>query len=213
MNPYAVAVVRAARCGDLVEDNQEMILGFLRESMLAERRRARLLYFEFIGFIAKDDHQMLLQDFEEWQGAGAEQEKTIERNLEIRLRAVLNAFFEPIDHREDELNLTAQAWKQIVFHIPNVTYKEIRATSVDGLHRIRLRFCKLPEGGPSLRVNIRYAGPLRFRTFDTNDEFRSQGGILQEYTRRALPRGLNDHVVFESWYKMDTDSSRPALRP
>ena len=40
MNPYAVAVVRAARCGDLVEDNQEMILGFLRESMLADRRRA-----------------------------------------------------------------------------------------------------------------------------------------------------------------------------
>ena len=130
----------SVRWDDLIDDNQEMISMFTRENMLADRRRARLLYFEFIGFIVKDDHQLLLQDFkewhnvEDWQGAGAEQEKAIERSLEVRLRAVLNALFEPIDHREDKLNLTAQAWKQIVFHIQSVTYKEIWATSVDGLH-------------------------------------------------------------------------------
>ena len=116
----------SVRWDDLIDDNQEMISMFTRENMLADRRRARLLYFEFIGFIVKDDHQMLLQDFkewhnvEDWQGAGAEQEKAIERSLEVRLRAVLNALFEPIDHREDELNLTAQAWSRLLF-----TYKAL----------------------------------------------------------------------------------------
>ena len=116
----------SVRWDDLIDDNQEMISMFTRENMLADRRRARLLYFEFIGFIVKDDHQLLLQDFkewhnvEDWQGAGAEQEKAIERSLEVRLRAVLNALFEPIDHREDELNLTAQAWSRLLF-----TYKAL----------------------------------------------------------------------------------------
>jgi hypothetical protein len=112
---------------------------------------------------------------------------------------------------EDELNLTGQAWTQIAFHIQAIApqddgwtgfrHAEIRATSADGLHHIRLRFCRMPVDGPYLFVNIRYSGPQHFRTFDTCDYLSSRGGTLQEYRRQTLyngPLGLDDPRVFEN---------------
>jgi hypothetical protein len=82
---------------------------------------------------------------------------------------------------------------------------EIRASSADGLHRLRLRFCQLPlDGPPYTCVNIRYYGPQRFRTFDNYAIHLDRGGQLREWLAERplaadVPRGLDDPRVFEHW--------------
>jgi hypothetical protein len=204
-------------------DNQLMILQYAHEHYLAnrDRFRARVLAFRFSGFIAQADRQALWQGVEDWQlqwrlyadsnnGLNVddwppepEQLQAVERHLETCLRAVFDALFSP--DTEDELNLTEIAWTQIVFRIQAVLPEfesangfrpaEIRATSADGLHRIRLIVCRLPEAGPYTCVNIRYYGPQRFRTFDTRE------GALHEFRAPQLRHvhGLDEPRVFENW--------------
>jgi hypothetical protein len=74
----------------------------------------------------------------------------------------------------DELNLTGDAWAQIGFRLqavepefgPDVEGEEdcgeMRATSADGLHRIRV--VVVPWRADECRVQVEYAGPQRFRT-------------------------------------------------
>jgi hypothetical protein len=99
-------------------------------------------------------------DVEDWQPGPEQPEplQAVERRLEARLRAVVSEVFRPLDNTEDELNLTGEAWTQIGFriqvvlpeHVPaegerpeQYRHAEIRATSADGLHQIRLRFLNL----------------------------------------------------------------------
>jgi hypothetical protein len=84
---------------------------------------------------------------------------------------------------------------------------EIRATSPDGLHRLRLLLLRLPVAGPFTIVGIWYYGPQRFRTFSNYNSPLLRGGMLREYRAAegaqpplAAPRGLDDPRVFEHWH-------------
>jgi hypothetical protein len=234
MNPYTVdhaTHTTASSWDEIPFDNQLMIWRSVYEDMLADRRRARLLCFKFMGFIAQVDRLELLLGVDTWLHQWRlfedlnnslnyfdwppepEPLQAVERRLETRLRAVLDEVFRPLDKTEDELNLTGQAWTQIAFRIQDVRrevrssdgyrHAEIRATSVDCLHRIRLRFLNLPR--QRLAVNIRYAGPQRFRTYATYDYEGSQGGDLEEYRRmsRATLTAADEPEVFENWNTVD----------
>jgi hypothetical protein len=162
-------------------------------------------------------------NFADWPPLPAEELHAVERRLETRLRSVLDALFRT--DTQDEVNLTAEAWRQVVFRIQAVQREistangyrlaEIRATSADGLHRVRLWLTRLPEGGPYVGVRIRYYGPQRFRTGGVLHRVRgatdtatdtatvNRGGTMQEFYSRHehLPvRGLDDPRVFENWY-------------
>jgi hypothetical protein len=130
---------------------------------------------------------------------------------------VFDTVFRPDD--ADELNqperpaFRVQAFRQ-EDSLGLLRFAEVRATSADGLHRLRLQLF-LCRGAPSAqfppitngtltRVNIRYYGPQRFRTFDNYDIHADRGGMLREYLAQQplaadVPRGLDDPRVFEHW--------------
>ena len=143
------------------------------------------------------------------------------QRLETRLSAVFHALFRP--DTQDRVNLTGDAWTQIVFHIQSllpeindrryvdrygVRHAAIRATSADGLHHIRLQFTRFPVGGPYTSVNIQYVGPHRFRTFDAYNLSQARGGALEEFRGGpAVARPLDDPGVFEGWRRDQVVSS------
>jgi hypothetical protein len=234
----------AATWHDIPLDNRLMILRSAREQRQADRYRARVLRFQFRGYIALADHQELQQALEEWSNlyphTPYEQEheqeheqeqhplrrEQIVRRLETRLRAVFDTLFRSwtdASGTPDELNLTAHAWAQVAFRVQAIRPEElrlpsnwtapaeIRATSPDGLHRLRLVLCRLPVGGPFTCVNISYYGPQRFRTFDNYDYYQARGGDLREYRAAEgaqqplapethVPHGLDDPRVFQHWH-------------
>ncbi len=133
----------------------------------------------------------------------------IERSLETRLRAVVDEVFRPLPRNSgvqaagvqaaetDELNLTGDAWTQIGFRIQAVLPEfesdfpeedecgEIRATSADGLHRIKLTF--FPWLADTCRVEVQYVGPQRFRTVEGRADWH-----VAEFQREApVPRALH----------------------
>jgi hypothetical protein len=221
---------------DIPFDNQLMIHRYVYEQERADRYRARALRFEFRGFIAQADRQELLQALEAWLTLRAnlptsfqqveqhaQQQAAIRRRLETRLRAVFDSVFRcwdffdgPDELNSDELNLSDEAWAQVALHVQRLLPEvetpdhrqaaEIRATSADGLHRLRLRFCQLPLHGPPYTcVNIRYYGPQRFRTFDNWHYAAARGGLVQEcrgstqHPDTQHPEALDDPRVFEDW--------------
>jgi hypothetical protein len=129
----------------------------------------------------------------------------------------------------DELNLTGDAWAQIGFRIQAVEPEfesdvegeeecgEIRATSADGLHRIKVIL--FPWRADECRVQVQYVGPQRFRTegdwTEADEADRTEADeadwteadeadrTVAEYYRRGPRAGssddLDDPRVFEGW--------------
>jgi hypothetical protein len=237
MNPYTVHNATTASSWDEIPfDNQVMIWRNVYEQERAERYqeryRARVLRFQLTGFIGEAKREELRLgvehwtavwnryalandglNFEDWPPLPTEELNAVEGRLETRLRSVFDALFRA--DIQDEVNLTAEAWTQVVFRIQAVLreirtangycHAEIRATSADGLHRVRLWLVRLPEGGPYVGVRIRYYGPQRFRTGGVLDRVRganmNRGGTMQEFHSRdqLQVRGLDDPRVFENW--------------
>jgi hypothetical protein len=200
-------------------DNQLMIWQNVFEQMRAERYRARVLRFRLTGFIGETEWRELWQGIEDWldlehraqrQTQARLRQQAVGRRLEARLREVLTALF-PCE-AADQTNVTREAWTQIVFHIQAVlspgggALPELRATSADGLHRIRLLLLEMPEGGPYVGVRMQYYGPQRFRTGGVLQRVpganMNRGGTMQEFhSREALEvHGLDDTRVFENWH-------------
>jgi hypothetical protein len=231
-NQYLVNLSTSGSWDEMPLDIQLEILKQAHEQERAERYQARVLRFQFKGYIALTDRQELWMLVEDWLETHSVQTLTetqaietqaIERCLETRLRAVFDTLFrswtDAFDS-PDELNLTDQAWAQTAFHIQAVLpevespdgpadfgyrHAQIRATSADGLHRIRLLFCRMPVGGPYTCVNIMYYGPQRFRTFDDYNISAARGGIVEESLAQQplaadVPRGLDDPRVFHHWH-------------
>jgi hypothetical protein len=230
----------AAAWDDIPFDCKLRCLRLAFEAERADRYRARALRFEFRGFIALADRQELLQALEAWLTLRlptslqqveqhAQQQAAIRRRLETRLRAVFDSVFRCSDFfddelNSDELNLSDEAWAQVAFHVQSLLPEvetpvetphhrqaaEIRASSADGLHRLRLRFCQLPlDGPPYTCVNIRYYGPQRFHTFDNWHYAAARGGLVQECrgwwtTQPPHPEALDDPRVFEHWRAVST---------
>jgi hypothetical protein len=228
MNPYTVHHPRkhhrthlttASSWDEIPFDNQLMVWRNVFEQMRAERYRARVLRFKLKGFIGEAEWRELWQGIEDWldlehraqrQTQARLEQQAIERRLETRLREVLTALFRC--DTADKTNVTGEAWAQIAFHIQAVLspgggeLPEIRATSADGLHRIRLLLSSLPEGGPYVGINIMYYGPHRFRTGGVLDRVRganmNRGGTMQEFVHGGEPlqvRGLDDPRVWDHW--------------
>jgi hypothetical protein len=242
MNPYTVhnattpSATTASSWDEIPFDNQLMIWRNVyeqeRAERIVERYRPRVLRFQLIGFISEAEREELRLgvehwtdvwnryalandglNFEDWPPLPTEQLNAIEARLETRLRSVFDGLFRA--DTQDEVNLTAEAWTQVVWRIQAVLpesttengyrHAQIRATSTDGLHRVRLWLVRLPEGGPYVGVRIRYYGPQRFRTGGVLDRVRganmNRGGTMQEFhSREQLQvRGLDDPRVFENW--------------
>jgi hypothetical protein len=223
---------RALRTGlegpDMPKDLHPMIWGYVFEAERAERYRARQLRFRFFGIIDRADREALLQGLNEYDRLrfATHDEappfmrrrlmEVILQRLEPRLSAVFHALFRST---EDRVNLAGDAWTQIVFQITNihaeitdpgylqrhgVDFAHLEAASADGLHRIRLRFTRLPVGGPYASVSIQYVGPQRFRTFDEYNHLQSQGGTLEEMGA-AAGRETSDPRVFEGWRRREAE--------
>jgi hypothetical protein len=201
------------------------------EQERAERYRARVLRFQLTGFIGEAEREELLLGVEHWCAQWSlyeqandglnfddwpsepEQLHAVERRLETRLRPVFDTLFRA--DTQERVNLMADAWTQIVFHIQAVLpesrtangyrHAQIRATSADGLHQIRLMLTALPVGGPYVCVTIRYYGPQRFRTGGVfvRGANMNRGGTMQEFVNsgeQLQVRGLDDQRVFENWH-------------
>ena len=135
----------------------------MSEKSLERQRRTRLLKYVYSGVIDKEVEGALLQgidDFYDDSKGG--------RQMTVRqLRALFDDFFWPDE--EDEVNLSAQAWEQVAFHItrdPTEGYGNllgrIEAKSTADRHEIRLEL-RLIHGHS--RVKMTYTGPQRFKTF------------------------------------------------
>ena len=137
-------------------DNQLMVWRHLGEQERAERYRARVLRFKFKGFVSEDDWRQLSQGIENWFRLNRTLRlfslERVRRRLEASLRRLLTSLFQCDE--ADRLNVTGEAWTQMAFHICVIEpagggdVAEIRATTADGLHRIRLLLLEMPEGGP-----------------------------------------------------------------
>jgi hypothetical protein len=214
--PPARALATGATWDDIPFDLKVRCLKLARELERAERYRARVLCFQFRGHIALADHQELQQALEQWQNLYTQEhepgaQQPILRRLETRLGAVFDAVFRP--DGADELNqperpaFRVQAFRQ-VSSIAGLRFLEVRATSADGLHRMRLHLMvgapdyPLIDNGTLTRIIFRYYGPQRFLTFDDYDIHADRGGMVLEWLPQhplAAPRGLDDPRVFEDW--------------
>jgi hypothetical protein len=227
MNPYTVHHPRkhhrthlttASSWDEIPFDNQLMVWRNVFEQVRAERYRARVLRFRLTGFIGEAEWRELWQGIEAWpdldrraqrQTQARLEQQAMERRLEARLREVLTALFRCA--AADKMNVAGEAWAQIAFNIQAVlpggggALPELRATSADGLHWIRLLLRELPEGGPYVGVRVLYYGPQSFRTGGVLQRVRgantSWGGTMQElHSREAIEvHGLDDTRVWEHW--------------
>jgi hypothetical protein len=142
----------------------------------------------------------------------------VRRGLEASLRELLTSLFQCDE--ADQVNVTGEVWRQVVFDILAVYERaggdtpEIRATSADGLHRIRLLLLEMPDGGPTA-VSIRYYGPQRFNTGGMEFFWETgRGGNMHEFLNFQAPvqvQGLDDSRVFENWHLHD-DGARGSNR-
>ena len=220
LNPYAVPNF----WDQLPFDNKLMVWKIVGEQERVERYRARVLRFKLRGFVGEDEWKQLSQGIKDWlrldrslslseraqpNSAGFQRLEGIRRSLEASLRGLLTSLFRCDE--ADILNVKGEAWTQMAFHICAIEPRddsdvaEIRATTADGLHRIRLLLLKMPEGGPYVGVNIRYYGPQRFRTGGVMDSVGRRGGTMQEFKFGNLQAavqvlGLDDPRVFENWH-------------
>ena len=198
-------------------DNQVMVWQILGEHEREERYWARMLRFKLKCFVREDQWRQLSQGIKEYvklsQGLLLFSRDRVRRGLEASLRELLTS------DEADQVNVTGEVWRQVVFDILAVYERaggdtpEIRATSADGLHRIRLLLLEMPDGGPTA-VSIRYYGPQRFNTGGM--EFFWETGMgehMHEFlNNQALQvQGLDDSRVFENWHLHD-DGARGSNR-
>jgi len=174
------------KCGpahwdDLNADNKWMISRLLKENMRERLRRTRLLNYVYSGVMDEEDRVALLQVIADWYEDDPESRQASRQMIESRLRTVFDALFRPDE--EDKVNLSAQAWAQVAFHIkqdPTEGYGnylmillllflqkqslegKITAESTDKLHEIRIEFIVIHSKS---RVIVTYLGPQRFKTF------------------------------------------------
>jgi hypothetical protein len=202
-------------------DNQLMVWRHLGEQERARRYRARVLRFKFKGFVTEDIWRQLSQGIQQYLQLSRTLKffatLQVRRSLQANLRELLTSLFGC--DVADPVNVTGEVWRQIDFHIHAVYERaggdtpEIRATSADGLHRIRLLLLEMPDGRPTA-VSIRYYGPQRFNTGGM--EFFWETGMgehMHEFlNNQALQvQGLDDSRVFENWHLHD-DGARGSNR-
>jgi hypothetical protein len=156
-----------AHWDDLNDDNKWMISRLLKENMRERLRRTRLLEYVYSGVMDEEDRVALLQGIADWYEDDPESRQASRQMIESRLRTVFDALFRPDE--EDKVNLSAQAWAQVAFHIkqdPTEGYgnylRKITAESTDKLHEICIEFIVIRSKS---RVIVTYFGPQRFKTF------------------------------------------------
>jgi hypothetical protein len=228
MHPYTVpdslSLTTAGTWDEIPFDNQLMVWQHLGEQERADRYRARVLRFKLKGFVLEDEWRQLSQGIEEYLMLSRTLRlfslEGVRRRLEASLRGLLTSLFRCDE--ADQVNVTGEVWRQVAFHIRAVYEQaggdtpEIRATSADGLHRIRLLLLEMPVGGPYRAVSIRYYGPQRFNTGGVADLATGRGGTMQEFEFGNLQapvqvRGLDDSRVFENWH-LTRDGARGSGR-
>ena len=135
-------------------------------------RRYRRMRYEYSGVIDEDDRVALLKDIAKWN-VGTERQRHINKHeAETLLRIVFDELFQADEN--DEVNLSAQEWEQVVFHIEEApTYYHgghsgiIKAKSTDSRHEIELRFITMHHlvRVRKERVKMTYFGPQSFKPF------------------------------------------------
>ena len=192
-NPRTTASVKldlvtAGSWDALAFDNKLMALRYAHEEMRAERYRARVMDYLFVGHIVQDDQYDLWQgvQFLLWgslnHGEKWRSTRLWQSHLATLLRAVLSRLFVPLNDSDVEMNLTGPAWTQIAFHIYELIHDDrivaraghrsfrrigFRARSADGLHRIRLALVWEPHNVPGPQTAyVQYVGPQRFRSVE-----------------------------------------------
>ena len=181
-----------------------------------------MLRFKLKCFVREDQWRQLSQGIKEYvklsQGLLLFSRDRVRRGLEASLRELLTSLFQCDE--ADQVNVTGEVWRQVVFDILAVYERaggdtpEIRATSADGLNRIRLLLLEMPDGGPTA-VSIRYYGPQRFNTGGMEFFWETgRGGNMHEFLNFQAPvqvQGLDDSRVFENWHLHD-DGARGSNR-
>jgi hypothetical protein len=195
----------------------------LRMAWLQERKDrylARELRYKYTGYIDETDRLLMLQLIRCWNFLDQQEVldanqiqpmRLIQAHLQKTVRSVFDQFFRP--NTDDQLNMEDSEWTQVVFELQAmlpvfhndgfVSKAEIRATSADGLHRIRFLFQRFPALD---HVLIFYVGPQSFATFSRYKDHECWAQdlcILERYyggdaARRNL-RNLDDKSVFEDW--------------
>lgn len=136
-------------------------------------RRYRRMRYEYSGVIDEDYRHALLQNIAEWN-VGTERRRNINKQYaETLLRLVFDELFKA--DTNDEVNLSAQEWEKVVFHIEGApTYYHgghsgiIKAKSTDSRHTIELQFITMHHlvRVRNERVIMTYVGPQSFTPFE-----------------------------------------------
>lgn len=136
-------------------------------SALDRERRFRRMRYEYSGVIDEDYRHALLQNIAEWN-VGTERRRNINKQYaETLLRILFDELFKA--DINDEVNLSAQEWEKVVFHIEEAPTNYhgghsgiIKAKSTDSRHTIGLQFITIQQ---KERVIMTYWGPQMFKPF------------------------------------------------
>lgn len=128
--------------------------------------------YQYSGVIDERYIVALLKDIANWN-VGTERQRNINKHeAETLLRVVFDELFQADEN--DEVNLSAQEWEKVVFHIEEApTYYHgghsgiIKAKSTDSRHTIELEFITMHHlVRVRKRVKMTYFGPQSFKPFE-----------------------------------------------